>query len=79
MLMWRNKKNINTFGLKKASYQELCLGYYCIISVQVDAINYYTEEEATLKEQCEAEKVKAFQEPLGVAFVTFENVATAER
>ena len=23
MFSWRNKKNINTFGLKKASYQEL--------------------------------------------------------
>ena len=25
MFSWRNKENINTFGLKKASYQELCL------------------------------------------------------
>ena len=24
MFLWRNKKNINTFGLKKSSYQELC-------------------------------------------------------
>ena len=24
MFSWRNKKNINTFGLKKAPYQELC-------------------------------------------------------
>ena len=24
MFSWRNKKNINTFGLKKTSYQELC-------------------------------------------------------
>ena len=23
MFLWRNKKNINTFGLEKASYQEL--------------------------------------------------------
>ena len=23
MFLWRNKKNINTFGMKKASYQEL--------------------------------------------------------
>ena len=23
MFLWRNKKNINSFGLKKASYQEL--------------------------------------------------------
>ena len=51
---------------------------FCV-SWQVDAINYYTEEEATLKEECEKEKVKAFHDPLGVAFVTFENVAAAER
>ena len=25
MFLWRNKKNINTFGLKKASYQEICI------------------------------------------------------
>ena len=25
MFLWKNKKNINTFGLQKASYQELCL------------------------------------------------------
>ena len=24
MFLWRYKKNVNTFGLKKASYQELC-------------------------------------------------------
>ena len=24
MLEWRNKKNINIFGLEKASYQKLC-------------------------------------------------------
>ena len=24
MFLWRNKKNINIFGLKKVSYQELC-------------------------------------------------------
>ena len=27
MFLWRNKKNINTFGLKKASGQELWVGY----------------------------------------------------
>lgn len=58
--------------------QCLCCGDSCGCS-EVDAINYYTEEEATLKEDCEKEKVKAFQDPLGVAFVTFENVAAAER
>ena len=25
IFLWRNKKNINTFGLEKASYQEQCL------------------------------------------------------
>ena len=25
IFLWRNKKDINTFGMKKASYQELCL------------------------------------------------------
>ena len=26
MFSWRNKKNINTFWLKKASYLKLCMG-----------------------------------------------------
>ena len=29
MFLWKNKKYINTFGLKKASYQELSLGRIC--------------------------------------------------
>ncbi|XP_074652654.1 mechanosensitive cation channel TMEM63B-like isoform X2 [Tubulanus polymorphus] len=39
---------------------------------QVDAINYYGDEEAQLKAKCEDEKVNAFQDALGIAFITFE-------
>ena len=40
---------------------------------QVDAIDYYATEEVCYREKCELEKVKAFKDPLGIAFVTFEN------
>lgn len=39
---------------------------------QADAIEYYTEEERLLKEACESEKAQAFQEPLGIAFISFD-------
>jgi len=47
--------------------------------LQVDAISYYTDEEAKLREECGEEKVIAFKKCLGVAFVTFENIGMAER
>ena len=31
MFLWRNKKNTNTFGLEKASYQELC--HYSLLTL----------------------------------------------
>ena len=34
MFSWRNKKNINTFGLKKAPYVELCGSQYFILHKQ---------------------------------------------
>ena len=40
---------------------------------QVDAIDYYSEEELKYRRQCEQEKVDAFQDALGIAFVSFEN------
>ena len=29
MFLWRHKENINTFGLKKASYLKLCCNRLC--------------------------------------------------
>ncbi len=44
----------------------------CIVSRQVDAIDYYATEETCYREKCEIEKVNAFRDALGIAFVTFE-------
>ena len=30
MFLWRNKKSLNAFGLKKASYQELSINLYIL-------------------------------------------------
>lgn len=50
-----------------------------MLCFKLDAITYYGDEETRLAEECEKEKVKAYQSSLGVAFVTFENVTMAER
>ena len=47
--------------------------------LQVDAIDYYKAQERKYKELVDAEKVKAFRETLGIAFVTFENDHIAAR
>ena len=50
--------------------------YLCL---QVDAIEYYKNEEAKFGHLCEQEKVVAFQHTLGLAFVTFEDDTVAAR
>lgn len=51
----------------------------CYIPWQVDAIDYYAQKEGKYREQVDTEKVKAFKETLGIAFVTFENSQIAAR
>lgn len=46
---------------------------------QVDAIEFYSEEEARLALQVENEKVHALQRPTGVAFLTFDSVESANK
>ncbi|KAK8732316.1 hypothetical protein OTU49_007019 [Cherax quadricarinatus] len=45
----------------------------------VDAIEYYTEEEARLANHVENEKIKALQQPTGVAYVTFDTIENAKK
>lgn len=45
----------------------------------MDAIDYYTEDEAKWKTRCEEEKATAYQTPLGVAFVSFQSETMAIR
>nr|XP_053639034.1 calcium permeable stress-gated cation channel 1-like [Cherax quadricarinatus] len=46
---------------------------------EVDAIEYYTEEEARLANHVENEKIKALQQPTGVAYVTFDTIENAKK
>ena len=46
---------------------------------KVDAIDFYTTEEAKLEELIEREKINAFQECTGIAFVIFETDAMAHQ
>ncbi|WAR18225.1 CSCL1-like protein [Mya arenaria] len=46
---------------------------------KVDAISFYEDKETRLAEECEREKANAYQRPLGVAFITFDNTGMAER
>ncbi|KAK6183528.1 hypothetical protein SNE40_010997 [Patella caerulea] len=56
----------------------LC-GCDCCGCKQVDAMDYYTEKEERLTKQCEQEKVHAYQDPIGIAFVTFQSEVMAEK
>ncbi|KAK3087398.1 hypothetical protein FSP39_005417 [Pinctada imbricata] len=46
---------------------------------EVDAMEHYAHLEQELTQQCEQEKVTAYQDPLGIAFVTFQNDVMAGR
>lgn len=46
---------------------------------QVDAIDYYTAEEQRLEKEIEKEKINAFQECTGIAFVIFQNEHMAHK
>ncbi|KAL4238495.1 Transmembrane protein 63C [Mactra antiquata] len=58
--------------------QLLCCAESCGC-LELDAITYYGDEEERLTQEFEKEKVTAYKNCLGVAFVTFDNVHTAER
>ena len=56
------------------------LSYWTVaLLLQVDAIDYYREEAIMYKHKCEEEKVVAFRNTLGIAFVTFEDAHVARR
>lgn len=46
---------------------------------KVDAIDYYKYEEDVLKAEIESEKITAYRDPAGIAFVTFETDYMAEK
>lgn len=50
-----------------------------LFCLQVDAIEFYTEEENRLGGEVENEKVKALQRPTGVAFLTFDSIENANK
>nr|XP_023683842.1 CSC1-like protein 2 isoform X2 [Paramormyrops kingsleyae] len=45
----------------------------------VEAVSYYTQLEAKLKEECKNEREKINTKPLGMAFVTFQNESMTAR
>ena len=52
---------------------------YRLTAHQVDALEYYAEEESRLGNLVENEKLKALQRPTGITFVTFDTIANAKR
>ncbi|XP_041352864.1 calcium permeable stress-gated cation channel 1-like isoform X2 [Gigantopelta aegis] len=58
---------------------QLCCCAEVCGSNQVDAIDFYTEEERVMLTKCEDEKVKAYQDPLGIMFITFQQDHMAEK
>ena len=47
--------------------------------VQVDAINFYMEEEAELMRACDEEREIAYRDPIGIAFITLQSDMQAQR
>lgn len=45
---------------------------------RIEALEYYTEQEAKLKSDFDSAKETALKTPLGIAFVTFESVNMAK-
>ena len=46
---------------------------------QVDAINFYMEEEAGLMRLCNEERETAYRDPIGIAFITLQSDMQAQR
>ena len=74
---WRNDPTTHR-TMSEHSYDG-ALMLKCVFCVQVDAIEFYTEEEQAMLSKCEQEKVKAYQDPLGIMFITFQQDFMAER
>ena len=51
----------------------------CCGCEKVDAIDYYKYEEDVLRAECESQKVTAYRDPAGIAFITFESDYMAEK
>lgn len=65
-------------GIRPTMRPHVC-GRCCCGSQKVDAIEYYSALEADLKLRCEEEKVTAYQDPQGIAFVSFQTDNMAEK
>ena len=46
---------------------------------KVDAINYYADEEARLRDQVDQERATALKKSLGIAFVTLIRLEAAQK
>ena len=51
-----------------------CFVFCCCCVDRVEAKEFYTEEGVRLEEQFQEERKEALEEPLGIAFVTFEDI-----
>ncbi|XP_078675135.1 osmosensitive cation channel TMEM63C-like isoform X1 [Branchiostoma floridae x Branchiostoma belcheri] len=75
-------QRINERTGKPLTIKPMLCGKFCPTRcgvVEVDALEYYTQEEERLTAECEQEKKRSFQEDLGMAFVTFNSDKVAAR
>ena len=56
-----------------------CMITFRAFEIQVDSIEYYKEKVDEYTVLCDAEKVSAYENKIGFAFVTFENEQMAFR
>ena len=57
----------------------MCVCVCVCVCVQVDAINFYMEEEAELLRSCDEERETAYRDPIGIAFITLQSEMQAQR
>jgi len=57
----------------------LCTSYNCCTADNINAMEYYKEQEKVFKAGVDQEKAQLQANPIGIAFVTFSNLADAKR
>ena len=65
---------------RKKGFDACCsVDLFLCFCVQVDAINFYMEEEAELMRACDEEREIAYRDPIGIAFITLQSDMQAQR
>ncbi|XP_076464518.1 osmosensitive cation channel TMEM63C-like isoform X2 [Babylonia areolata] len=77
-----SEEELRKFGKRPMMFPYMCGQLACSACCgcqQVDAITFYMNEEAELLRLCDEERVTAYRDPIGIAFITTESDLQAQR